>query len=142
MADRIARITSISPLLLLISCVVSPLRGPGSTSGGGGTAGVGSIYVSNTSANTILRFANASAASGNVVPTCSSPKLQSAVISTVSTNQTYQAVCYKDCHVSAPAGSVLAILPLSTRSPAGESGPSPAALDLETAKAEAEDRST
>jgi hypothetical protein len=51
----------------LAGCVISPLRGTGSTSGGGGS-GVGSIYVSNTSANSILRFANASAASGNVVP--------------------------------------------------------------------------
>src|SRR5260370_16573898 len=138
MADRIARITSISPLLLLISCVVPPRRGLGCSSGGGGSAGVGSIYVSNTSANTILRFANASAASGNVVPTCSSPKLQSAVISTVSTNQTYQAVCYKDCHVSAPAGSVLAILPLSTGSPAAQSRPSPPPLDLHTPKPHSE----
>jgi hypothetical protein len=51
----------------LAGCVISPLRGTGSTSGGGGS-GVGSIYVSNTSANSILRFANASAASGNIVP--------------------------------------------------------------------------
>lgn len=57
-------------LILATGCgVVSPLRGPGSTSGGGGgSTGVGSIYVTNTSANSILRFANASAANGNVVP--------------------------------------------------------------------------
>jgi 6-phosphogluconolactonase (cycloisomerase 2 family) len=64
---RVKILFTILLLWCLVGCVISPRRGPGSTSGGGGT-GVGSIYVSNTSANSILRFGNASTASGNVVP--------------------------------------------------------------------------
>jgi len=64
--SRFAELISVGLLALLLGCVISPLRSGGS--GGGGTGGSGTIYVSNVSANTILRFAGASAASGNVVP--------------------------------------------------------------------------
>jgi 6-phosphogluconolactonase (cycloisomerase 2 family) len=53
-------------LILANGCVISPRRG-GSSSGGG----VGSIYVSNTSTATVLRFANASGVNGNATPTAS-----------------------------------------------------------------------
>jgi hypothetical protein len=53
-------------LLSLSSCVISPRRG-GTTGGGGGT-GTGQLYVVNSSANAILRFAGATAANGNVNP--------------------------------------------------------------------------
>jgi 6-phosphogluconolactonase (cycloisomerase 2 family) len=52
-------------LAILITGCVSPRRFGVSGGGGGGT---GSIYVSNSSANSVLRFENASSASGNVVP--------------------------------------------------------------------------
>ena len=65
----IIRVVGAVCLLLLAGCgVVSPLiGGSNSTTTNKGT-GVGSIYVSNSSGNSILRFESASTASGNVVP--------------------------------------------------------------------------
>jgi hypothetical protein len=53
-------------LILATGCVISPRRG-GSSSG----SGTGSVYVSNTSTNTVLRFGNASGVNGNATPTAS-----------------------------------------------------------------------
>jgi len=61
---RLARISIAGLLILTNGCVISPRRGPGSSSGNG----VGSIYVSNTSTNTVLRFGNASGVNGNATP--------------------------------------------------------------------------
>lgn len=52
-------------LLLLIGCVISPRRTV--VSSGGGSA-VGKLYVTNDSANSIVRFDNAFTATGNVTP--------------------------------------------------------------------------
>jgi DNA-binding beta-propeller fold protein YncE len=62
-------------LLSLSACVISPRRGV--TNGGG--SGTGQLYVANQSANNILRFAGATAVSGNVAPnaTISSSQLSS-----------------------------------------------------------------
>jgi len=51
-------------LILANGCVISPRRGSGSSSG----SAVGSIYVSNTPANTVLRFGSASTVNGNATP--------------------------------------------------------------------------
>jgi DNA-binding beta-propeller fold protein YncE len=55
-------------LLSLSACVISPRRDINGGGGSGGT-GIGQLYVTNQSANTILRFAGATAVSGNVAPT-------------------------------------------------------------------------
>jgi hypothetical protein len=76
LAQRIVRLQSsrvpfavcLAAIVLFISgCVISPRRGPGSSSTTQSAAG--QIYVSNSSSNTILRFANAPKATGNVGPT-------------------------------------------------------------------------
>lgn len=61
--------------LFLSACVISPRRDV-TTPGGTGT---GQLYVANQAANNILRFAGATAATGNVTPsaTISSPQLSS-----------------------------------------------------------------
>jgi hypothetical protein len=53
-------------LILVNGCVISPRRG-GSSPG----SGAGSVYVSNTSTNTVLRFGNASGVNGNATPSAS-----------------------------------------------------------------------
>lgn len=60
---RFARIIWLGLLLLAIGCVISPRRGPGSA-----PSGVGSLYISNSSANSILHFGNASGVTGNATP--------------------------------------------------------------------------
>jgi DNA-binding beta-propeller fold protein YncE len=64
-------------LLSLSACVISPRRDI--NGGGGGGTGIGQLYVTNQSANTILRFAGATAVNGNIAPTAtiSSPQLSS-----------------------------------------------------------------
>jgi len=64
--SRLAGISCIGVLILVNGCVISPRRG--SSSSGSGT---GSVYVSNTSTNTVLRFGNASGVNGNATPTAS-----------------------------------------------------------------------
>src|SRR5438270_496531 len=57
--------------IILSGCVISPRR-DGTTSGGGGggggTTATGKLYVTNQAQNAILRFDNASTATGNVAP--------------------------------------------------------------------------
>jgi hypothetical protein len=66
MFHRLSAAFTLFLLLSLSSCVISPRRG-GTTGGGGGT-GTGQLYVVNSSASAILRFAGATAANGNVNP--------------------------------------------------------------------------
>jgi sugar lactone lactonase YvrE len=54
-------------LLSFSGCVISPRR-DGTTSTGG-TTGIGQLYVANLAANSILRFAGATAVTGNANPT-------------------------------------------------------------------------
>jgi hypothetical protein len=66
-SSRVRLTVCLAAIVLCISgCVISPRRGPGPSSTTQSAAG--QIYVSNSSLNTILRFANAPKAAGNVVP--------------------------------------------------------------------------
>lgn len=67
MLRRVATVFSLLLMFLLSGCVISPRRTVISSGGGGGSA-TGKLYVTNDSANSIVRFDNAFTATGNVTP--------------------------------------------------------------------------
>jgi 6-phosphogluconolactonase (cycloisomerase 2 family) len=66
MFHRLRLASTLLLLLLLSGCVISPRRGTTIT---GNTTGTGQLYIANESGNSILRFAGATAISGNASPT-------------------------------------------------------------------------
>src|SRR5579864_4896075 len=67
MSKRVVAFFFLLLVLVLIGCVISPRRTVVSSGGGGGTA-TGKLYVTNDSANSIVRFDNAFTSTGNVAP--------------------------------------------------------------------------
>lgn len=67
MLRRAGALFSILTVVLVVGCVISPRRTVVSSGGGGGTP-TGKLYVTNDTANSIVRFDNAFTATGNVTP--------------------------------------------------------------------------